>query len=96
MILLTTTGRRSGNARTTPVMYIRDGERFIVSSENFGQERVAAWPLEPARRSQRDGADRRETLTCRARLLDDEEADRYWPRLVEVWPAHETYRVAQR
>ena len=48
---------------------------------------------EPARRSARDGAGRRRRqCACRARLLDDEEADRYWPRLVEVWPAHETYR----
>ena len=34
-----------------------------------------------------------EVVRCRARLLDDAEADRYWPRLVEVWPAHETYRA---
>ncbi len=92
LILLTTTGRRTGRPRTTPVMYVRDGDRFVVSSENFGQERAAAWPLnllaDPCATVQ-IGA---ETVACRARLLDDSEADRYWPRLVEVWPAHETYR----
>ena len=92
LILLTTTGRRTGRTRTTPVMYIRDGERFVVSSENFGQERAAAWPLNllaDPRATVQIGA---ETVACRARLLDDREADLYWPRLVEVWPAHETYR----
>jgi deazaflavin-dependent oxidoreductase (nitroreductase family) len=93
LILLTTTGRRTGRLRTTPVMYIRDGERFVVSSENFGQERAAAWPLnllaDPSATVQIGG----ETMHCRARLLAEEEADRYWTRLVEVWPAHETYRA---
>jgi len=45
VMLLTTTGRRSGRPRTTPVIYIRDGDDLIVSSEHFGQQRPAAWPL---------------------------------------------------
>ena len=93
LILLTTTGRRSGRARTTPVMYIRDGERFVVSSENFGQERAAAWPLNLLADPRAIVQIGPETVACRARLLDDAEADRYWDRLVEVWPAHETYRA---
>ena len=44
-LLLTTTGRRSGKPRTTPLIYRRDGSRLVVSSENFGQRRPAAWPL---------------------------------------------------
>jgi F420H(2)-dependent quinone reductase len=74
-------------------MYLRDGDRFVVSSENFGQERSAAWPLNllaDPRATVQIGS---QTLACRARLLDEEEADHYWPRLVEVWPAHETYRA---
>jgi deazaflavin-dependent oxidoreductase (nitroreductase family) len=93
VILLTTTGRRSGRERTTPVMYLRDGDRFVVSSENFGQQRSAAWPLNLLADPRATVQIGPQTLACRARLLDEEEADRYWPRLVEVWPAHETYRA---
>jgi deazaflavin-dependent oxidoreductase (nitroreductase family) len=98
VMLLTTTGRRSGRPRTTPVMYLRDGERFVVTSENFGQQRPAAWPLNllaDGRATVQVGG---EVLPCRARLLDDAEVDSYWPRLVEVWPAHESYlaRSGQR
>ena len=98
VMLLTTTGRRSGSARTTPMMYLRDGDRFVVTSENFGQQRPAAWPLNllaDARATVQVGGD---VVPCRARLLDDAEADAYWPRLVEVWPAHESYlaRSGQR
>jgi deazaflavin-dependent oxidoreductase (nitroreductase family) len=93
VILLTTTGRRTGRARTTPVMFLRDGDRFVVSCENFGQERAAAWPLNLLADPQATVQIGAEVVRCRARLLDDEEADRYWSRLVEVWPAHETYRA---
>ena len=93
VILLTTTGRRTGRKRTTPVMYIRDGDRFVVSSEDFGQERAAAWPLNLLADPRLTVQIGPETVDCRARLLSDEEADRYWTRLVEVWPAHETYRA---
>jgi deazaflavin-dependent oxidoreductase (nitroreductase family) len=91
VLLLTTTGRRSGKPRTTPVMYLRDGDRFVVTCENFGQQRPAAWPLnllaDPRATVQAGG----DVVPCRARLLSDEEAEVYWPRLVEVWPAHESY-----
>jgi deazaflavin-dependent oxidoreductase (nitroreductase family) len=98
VMLLTTTGRRSGRSRTTPVMYLRDGDRFVVTSENFGQQRPAAWPLnliaDPTATVQ-VGA---QVVPCRARLLHDTEADRYWARFVEAWPAHESYlaRSGQR
>ena len=93
LILLTTTGRRTGRPRTTPVMFVREGDRFIVSSENFGQERAAAWPLNLLAHPQATVQIGAEVVRCAARLLDDAEADRYWPRLVDAWPAHETYRA---
>ena len=92
MLLLTTTGRRSRCERTVPVMYIRDQRNFVISSENFGQRHPAGWPLnldaDPAAKVQ-VGA---EIVTCSAKRLTDDEADRYWPRLVQAWPAHATYR----
>lgn len=92
LMLLTTTGRRTGRERTTPVIYIEDDEGFIVSSEEFGQEkRRAAWPrnLDADPRAKVQIGSR--VISCRARRLDDQQAEHYWPRLVEMWPAHETY-----
>jgi deazaflavin-dependent oxidoreductase (nitroreductase family) len=92
LMLLTTTGRRTGRERTTPVIYIKDGASFVISSEEFGQQkRRAAWPrnLDAHPRAKVQIGSR--LITCRARRLSDDEAERYWPRLVEVWPAHETY-----
>ena len=98
VLLLTTKGRRSGRPRTTPVMYVRDGDNFVVSSENFGEQLAAAWPLNL-------DADPRATIQvgptvicCRADRLSESEADRLWSRLVAAWPAHATYlrRSGQR
>ena len=93
VLLLTTTGRRTGRPRTTPLMYLADGDRLVVSSENFGMERPAAWPgnldADPDVRVELPGG---AGGRYRARRLGDAEADAYWPRLVELWPAHATYR----
>jgi deazaflavin-dependent oxidoreductase (nitroreductase family) len=94
VLLLTTTGRRSGRERTTPVIYLENGGGFVVSSEEFGQRtRQAAWPrnldADPSAKVQVGSR----VIECRARRLTDAEADHYWPRLVELWPPHETYRA---
>ncbi len=90
-LLLTTTGRRTGRPRTTPVMYLRDGEAFVITSENFGQAKPAAWPLNLAANPDVTIQIGDRAVSCRARPATDEEVARLWPRFVEVWPAHESY-----
>jgi deazaflavin-dependent oxidoreductase (nitroreductase family) len=92
VLLLTTTGRRTGRERTTPVIYIRDARGFVVSSEDFGNEtRRSAWPLNLDAKPEARVQVGSERFVCRARRLDDEEVASYWPRLIEAWPAHGTY-----
>ena len=43
MLLLTTTGARSGRPNTAPMMYRRDGERLVVFASNAGAPRHPAW-----------------------------------------------------
>jgi deazaflavin-dependent oxidoreductase (nitroreductase family) len=92
VLLLTTTGRRTGRARTTPVMYIRDGENYVISSEDVGQSQPAAWPLNLDAHGAATVQVGSSAINCRARRLSDAEADIYWSGLLEIWPAHETYR----
>jgi deazaflavin-dependent oxidoreductase (nitroreductase family) len=91
VLLLTTTGRRTGRSRTTPVLYHRDGDDLIVCSENFGQRRPAAWPLNllahPHATVQLGAA----TGAYTARPANPAEVDHYWPQLLATWPAHATY-----
>jgi deazaflavin-dependent oxidoreductase (nitroreductase family) len=43
ILLLTTKGRRSGGTHTNPLMFVRDGESFVVIACNAGQQRHPAW-----------------------------------------------------
>jgi deazaflavin-dependent oxidoreductase (nitroreductase family) len=45
VLLLQTTGRRSGRTRTTPVQYLADGDMFVVVASNAGAARPPAWYL---------------------------------------------------
>ncbi|WP_072803964.1 nitroreductase/quinone reductase family protein [Rhodococcoides yunnanense] len=43
VVLLTTTGCRSGKLRTSPLLYYREGEQLFVVGSNFGQDHHPAW-----------------------------------------------------
>jgi deazaflavin-dependent oxidoreductase (nitroreductase family) len=87
-LLLTTTGRRTGKPRTTPVFYLRDGDRLVVCNANPGFERPNPWTLNiranPVVQVQ-IGVEHGEYC---ARELAGDQLEQYWPALVEVWPAY--------
>jgi deazaflavin-dependent oxidoreductase (nitroreductase family) len=91
VLLLTTRGRRTGRARTTPVYYLRDEERLVVCNVNPGFERPNPWTLnlraDPNARVQVGRA----VGAYRAREATVEEVARYWPALVRLWPAYQTH-----
>ncbi|QSE93324.1 nitroreductase family deazaflavin-dependent oxidoreductase [Rhodococcus pseudokoreensis] len=43
LVLLTTTGRKSGAPRTSPLLYYREGQQIFVVGSNFGQDHHPAW-----------------------------------------------------
>ena len=43
LLLLTATGRKSGKTRTTPLMYIKDGERYLVTATAGGSNKNPGW-----------------------------------------------------
>jgi deazaflavin-dependent oxidoreductase (nitroreductase family) len=89
--LLTTTGRKTGRAREAPLGYIRDGDRVIVVGSNWGQEHDPAWALNLVanpRATVQIGRDRWDVV---ARVTEGEERAGLWTRLLEVWPAYDTY-----
>ena len=58
ILLLTTVGRKSGQERTHALLFVRDGERYVVCGSNFGDARHPAWYLNLSGASRRHGADR--------------------------------------
>jgi deazaflavin-dependent oxidoreductase (nitroreductase family) len=87
VLVLTTTGRRSGEPRTTMVAYLRHGDAYASAALNLGSPRNPAWALnlkaDPAARIQVNGTDMR----VRAREAAGEEAERLWDAMIERVPA---------
>jgi F420H(2)-dependent quinone reductase len=88
ILLLTTTGRRSGRPRTTPVFFLRDKGRFVVCNVNPGAEHSSPWVLNLRSNPVADLQVGREIRRCRAREVHDAEIEDYWPRLIALWPAY--------
>lgn len=86
-LLLTTRGRRSGLERTIPLVYVQDGDTFIVGNARPVGERRNPWVANI--RASGHGTVRlgQRAVAVTARELDDCEAERFWPALVATWPA---------
>ena len=96
MLLLTTVGRRSGIQRTTPLLYIEDGERIVVIGSNAGDERAPAWWLNLQAQPRARVQIRRERFDVVARRADPAETEQLWPRLVAAYSYFDRYRGKTR
>jgi deazaflavin-dependent oxidoreductase (nitroreductase family) len=90
-LLITTTGRRSGRPRTNPLVYVRDGDAYVVTGSNWGRPAPAAWALNLLADPAASVTVKGRVYPVTARLADGPERDRLWRLLVTEWPAFETY-----
>ena len=90
-LLLTTTGRKSGAARTVPLTYMADGDRYVLVASNGGADRDPAWwlNLEASPRARVQVGPR--TLAVVAHRADAAERARLWPRLKAMNPFYAAY-----
>jgi deazaflavin-dependent oxidoreductase (nitroreductase family) len=91
-LFLTTIGRKSGQERVTPLLYVRDGDRIIVAGSNWGQAHHPAWALNlwaDPRAHVQIGRDR---TAVTARVAEGQERAGLWPLLDVMWPAYASYR----
>lgn len=91
MLLLTTTGRKSGKRRTTPLLYHRDGEDYVVVGSNGGDPRHPAWFLNLRADPHPVVQAGRRKLTCAAIVASPEERARLWPQLCEEYGGYAEY-----
>lgn len=90
-LVLTTTGRRSGLERRTPLACLPGGDGWWVVGSNFGREEHPAWTSNLLAAPDAVVSYRGADSPVRARLLDDTEKAEVWPRLVGMWPAYDDY-----
>ena len=92
ILLLTTTGRRSRQPRTTPLNYFVDGDRIVLIASNGGSDRHPAWYLNitdtPAVTIERNA----DTQAMTARVATAEEKAALWPRIVDWYSGYGKYQ----
>ena len=91
-LLLVTTGVKSGQRRTSPLLYVRDDDAFVVVGTNFGTEHHPGWTanlLGTPRAEIMVGSD---TLPVTASLVDSATFDRLWPRFSALYSGYDRYR----
>ena len=91
VLLLTTTGRSTGEPRTTPLIYAQDGDRYvIVASKGGAPEHPGGYRnLEKTPDGELQARDR--VRPARARVAEGEERERLWRKANEVWPHYDEY-----
>ncbi|MGH7895348.1 MAG: nitroreductase family deazaflavin-dependent oxidoreductase [Candidatus Binatia bacterium] len=96
-LLLTTTGRKSGERRTVPLTYMPDGERYVLVASNGGADRHPAWWLNLERSPRAQIQVRGVTCDVVAGKADAAERARLWPMLKAYNPFYAMYeRLAAR
>jgi deazaflavin-dependent oxidoreductase (nitroreductase family) len=78
VLLLTTTGRKSGQRRTAPVVYLQDGERMVVINTNAGNAKVPAWSLNLAANPEAEVEVGKLKIAVVARVAEGEERADLW------------------
>ena len=91
--LLTTIGRKSGQPRTVPLLYLRDGDTIVVVASQGGLPSNPAWYLNL--RSNPDVSIQigSQTGEYTAHTANERERERLWPRLVELYADFDTYKA---
>ncbi|GAB3482262.1 nitroreductase/quinone reductase family protein [Amycolatopsis cihanbeyliensis] len=93
-VRLTTTGRRSGLARTANLLCLPRGEELVLIGSNWGRRHDPAWTHNLRARPAATVRRGRRVLPARAREVDGAEYNRLWAELQEFWPGYEMERKA--
>lgn len=91
--LLTTTGRKSGQPRVTPLYFLRDGDRVIVAASKVGAKNHPMWYLNLKANPKVQVQIKKEVLDRTARDATEEERAKYWPQLVKMYPSYDDYQA---
>jgi deazaflavin-dependent oxidoreductase (nitroreductase family) len=91
VLLLTTTGRKSGKPRTVPLGFLRDGSAYVIIASYGGLPRNPAWYLNLNSQPEATIQVKRQELRMKAETASPEKRRELWTRLIEVAPGYANY-----
>jgi deazaflavin-dependent oxidoreductase (nitroreductase family) len=92
VLLLTTTGRKSGKTRTAPLLYLGEGDDLVLIASKGGSPSHPAWFLNLQANPDVEVQVGRSRERRRARVTAGDERDRLWKRMTELYPNYDSYR----
>jgi deazaflavin-dependent oxidoreductase (nitroreductase family) len=91
-LLLTTTGRKSGEPRTTPLIYGRRGDDYLVVASQGGADTAPAWHLNLEKDPEVELQVKDKLFKAHARDATPEEKPELWKTMTAEWPAYDDYQ----
>src|SRR5258708_24494550 len=86
VLLLTTTGRRSGKQRTVPLSYIKDASSYVIAATNGGRDSHPGWFLNVRVHPQVTLQVKNQIMRAEAEIARPEQRREHWPWLVQGAP----------
>lgn len=93
ILLLTTTGRRSGEPRTMALIHQVDGDRWVVVASKGGAPQHPAWYQNLEADPEATIQVKADRIGVRAHAAQGEERDRLWKLMTEAWPPYDDYQA---
>lgn len=92
VLLLTTTGRKSGEPRTTPLIYAQDGDRYVIVASKGGAPEHPGWYENLSKNPEVELQVLDDVFAAHARTAEGDERERLWAKANEVWPHYAEYQ----
>ncbi len=92
ILILTTTGRKSGRKRSTPLFFVRDGQDYVIIASNGGEDRYPGWWYNVRANPDVEIEVGRELVRCRADAADDVDAAALFAKLSVIYSGYRRYR----
>lgn len=92
ILLLTTTGRSSGQPRTSALIHGRDGDDYLVVASQGGAPTHPSWYLNLLARPDAEIQVKAEHMAVTARTAGEDEKPRLWKIMTDCWPNYDVYQ----
>ena len=92
VLLLTTVGRKSGQERSSPLGYIKDGDAYVIIASNAGLDKHPAWYYNLSANPQVKIQVRDKVLQVKAETATGDYRQRLWEQLLREAPSYRNYK----
>ncbi len=93
-LLLTTTGRKSGDLRSLPLIYGEVGDSYVVIASKGGMPTHPLWYRNLEAKPECDLKVGAKSLSARSRVAEGAEREQLWSKMAEIYPPYLDYQKA--